>query len=186
MTEKPAPPLVSPWDLPRRGERTVEERYDDLIAGLKTVEERRKNENIAPLNAAFLALKIVILFLKEHSGHRKNVVSPALLDLAFNIQQHIDGARAPMFRSRNRSAGAPTNTTRGLFRARIVIAIEMLCHAGMKDTEAASFVCQELRRQGVTKFSPKQIRRWSSDKATRMISGFAEAYEVFVRKKSEE
>jgi hypothetical protein len=183
MTKKPAAPLLrsSFGDLPRPGERTIAERYEDLITTLKTVDERRAKENIAPLDAAHMALKIVLGFLKEHSDDSKSVVSRALLDLALNLEHQINGSRAPMFRSRNRSAGGPTVPTRGLLRARIVIAIEMLCHAGMKDTEAASYVIRGLNRRGIAKFEPKQIKRWCSDKETQTISGYKESYDVFIK-----
>jgi hypothetical protein len=199
---------ISGEGLPKSGERTIEERYGDLTKALRILCERIEKEKIAPLNAGYMSLAIIVHFLQEDVGMRQLRSTKSLFSLHRNIYDLLKGTRAPMFYRQNDSGvirknskdNVPIDTSIALFRAQVVLAVELLINAGMRTKEAALLVARELKHRGIhpTRSASQskeggveatQVSRWYYEKSGhkhKQITGFAEAYGVLVRDKPKE
>jgi hypothetical protein len=175
-----------------RDEFAISQRYEELIKQLCVVEERRKAEDIPPLKASLMALKVAITFLLQDRNAKQRGAHKSLMVAAAAIHDHLRGVSLPT--SAELKEGAPTQTMGAVWRAQIVVAYEILRHAKMKREEAPKLIADLLRRRNIrihkgnnrnesSIITRRQVERWFYEKSNQQISGFAEAYAVMIKNK---
>jgi hypothetical protein len=174
--------------LPDWGNPPSPYEYSKLMNSLLAVKAGVRNKIVDPLNAAFQAVRSVVLFLNSDPSCRKIGLTRELAILVWALNDASQGAKPPLFFNRAKIAsGPPTRLAESVLRAQVVLMFRMLLNAGITELEASRWLAAELKDLGVMHkktirqpdgqlIKPRQIVRWSSEVRGQSLSGSDEAY----------
>ncbi|MGO9697814.1 MAG: hypothetical protein ACLPX7_00965 [Xanthobacteraceae bacterium] len=119
------------------------DRYDDLVASLRTVEEAKHAKKIDQLNASRLPLIQILTFL--HSDPHIMGATRSLGTLLSALHDFSQGAKPGLLFDRSAPSGAPNHLVEAVRRAQIVLAFECLIKSGMEKCSAAEWIADKLK-----------------------------------------
>jgi hypothetical protein len=175
--------------LPDWGKPPSLNHYTKLMNSLFAVEVGVRNQIFDPLNAAFRAVRAVVLFLNSDPTCRKFGLTKELAIIVWALNDASQGAKPPLFFHRGKitDGGAPTRLAESVLRAQVILMFRTLLNAGITELEASRWLAAELKDLGVMHkktigrpdgqpIKPRQIVRWISEVGGQSLSGSDEAY----------